>query len=317
MKRLAVLCLCAAALLVLSGLVSAQVADTASPVDEATSLQERADDTRRNAVDDSEADATLAQAPDPHDEQRPMKRLSKSRRPSYPPPAATAAPPYDMRMLPLMAGIALFWAWVVAGARSRSVSPQWGMLFRPRATVRAAIAVWRPKTVVALLLASSLAIDVIDPERHALGEKGGPLLVVVVLLALAAATAAVTWIYAAAIGWMARRLGGRGSTRDTVTATALAHVPVVALLPLTLLALALYGADVALPSDGWSPGTLLWLLAIVPMALWAAMLWFPAFAAAQGFSLARSVGVSFVASLVAVVLVLLAMTALGRLGLVT
>ena len=211
----------------------------------------------------------------------------------------------DWRLLPLLGGLVMLWAWVIICGVKRSVSTRWGMLFRPRATVGAGIAVWRPWSVFVLLMASSLATDVLDPDIYALRETIGMGVIIAMMLALAFMSFAVAWLVSLLMAWVGRRFGGRGRTMDVVTAMAWSQVPTAALLPLTLLALALYGID----GLAWNgaiqtslPAVLLWAAGLLPMALWATVLWFPAFATAQRFSLVRSIWATLVPIAVLVVL---------------
>lgn len=199
----------------------------------------------------------------------------------------------DWRLLPLLFALGLLWAWVAACGVSRSVSLRWGVLFRPRATVRAGMAVWRPRTVVAVLFAAGLVSVLIDDAVPRFQAQRGVLVTALGVLAGTALSVAIYWIVCVVYAWLGRRLGGRGRTRDVVTALAWSQLPVAAVLPLILLLMALYGADVFHgAADAWVAMLLGMVAGVLPMMLWSFLVWFPALAEAHRFSLRRAVLVS-------------------------
>jgi hypothetical protein len=211
---------------------------------------------------------------------------------------------FDLRLVPVLAAIFILWVWVVCCGVSRSVSPFVGMLFRPRATVRAALDARRSGTAFALLVMAGAFSALIEDrvlEAAAQGESGSAF---VFSLAAVFGTVIGALLYAALYAWFGRLLGGVGRSNEVVIALGWVQVPVLALVPIYGLMLLLYGTGVVIDPQGLTmpPALLTALLASFPMVAWALVLLVAGLAEVHRLSLGRALLLAVLPVLVAIAL---------------
>jgi transglutaminase-like putative cysteine protease len=222
---------------------------------------------------------------------------------------------FDARLVALLLGVAALGAWVVWSARSSSTAPVLGILFRPRATVRAAIDARRTPLAFGLLFIAGLGSVLFEEEALRALDEGR--LGMLMLLGGAAGVGAVftgsisAGIYAVA----GSLLGGKGRLTDVFIAGAHAQLPFIGLVPVLALAFGLYGGQVLLDPQQihWLP-LLLLILTVVPMLVWSILLWFATLAEAHRTSIARAVWIGLSPAAVVLLVIALVVAARAALG---
>jgi transglutaminase-like putative cysteine protease len=219
---------------------------------------------------------------------------------------------FDWRSLVVLLGTLLLWGWIIFCAVARGVSPAIGMWFRPRASIRAGIEANRQTLAFGLIALSTGLSAVLDESILGAVNENRIGYTLFLLAAMTVGTLIGGAISAVIYAWFGRLLGGQGRSDDLLIVTGFVQVPMLAALPVLVLALALFGPNLVLAPEGPMifPLILIGLLVLVPMILWSVIVWIPSLAEAHRIGLGRALLVAVLplvvlgALIVAVVLAL-------------
>lgn len=212
---------------------------------------------------------------------------------------------FDWRSLVVLLGILLLWSWIVFCALSRSVSPLIGMWFRPRESVRAGIEAERQTLAFVLIALGAGVSATIDENFLAPLGEGRIGFALVILGGMVIGNLIGGAISAVLYAWFGRLLGGQGRSDDLLIVTGYVQVPMLALLPLTILALLLFGPNLVVAPEGAmiAPLILVGALALLPILLWTLVVWIPAIAEAHRIGLGRALLVALLPLLVLTIVI--------------